>query len=850
MESVNNQTKELIPIYSLTKILSNENEMNKLLNFEINRDNFSSTNDFYDYYIALDNYAAELVKDDYSIENEMMITSFISNLLKKYEFKDEFYGSNFLITCMKNPEIVIKFAKCDLLREMLVKFCANENKIEAYYLKKFKDKNLVFTESLQNILVHLINLNANSKYVLDIFLNSNKEVQNFILSSFSEYFDIESLSIPQILRLKPYIGQVLCTMSNKSYFSDINLTKISSNKLKLIIELVVKNDSNIVNLLSNIDFISSDSIKYLISKLKDKNLLEFKSFGKRSSLKNLNLWELNSLFEDCSKDKIVSILDSFDSIYLSNEASYNLYISLLYNLNDIKLLKKYILENISDKNRFNYNTIYNSLLLLSQEDMLAVVNDKKFISNFNEFEMSFLLSLLKIDEDYIVYYVNNNYSKEYKTFDDISNEYITHFQNEINEKNDVKYINVLYYSFSECSKPLKEYFSFEDVMKVLFSNENMDKELDFSTIKFILLSYFREALDYEAWVMFNSPTSFTRTSTHGFNLAGRNMIYLNQNYIEKTPRGNESVLSTFFHEKAHHYQTIKMKNASPEYRMLQCLKELIMYDKLVYGKNGIEIDENYCKLGIECDANLKSTLEMIKFFNFVNKEYANNKYNIEKLEFKSYIESQKKQERKDYDSNVIYDVNFMFDNFIPKKDLIEKIKEYPILLFEYKNNGEKKSILDLFENMNILCNEKKRLDESGIEYDKADMMKKIRLYRELIKNRQNFVSYKNNIISNKEEKFNDWVLILNQLLKDKENVQLIDYLINSIISFNEVSSENEKKVTVDIFKILNKKLFKILPDDIKIINDLSSYNLLVNLNQYKKYLDNKECIIDNISRDM
>lgn len=850
MENLDNQTKELIPIYSLTQILSHSDEMNKLLNFESNRDHFSSTNDFYDYYVALDNYASELVKEEYCIENEMMISSFVENLLMKYKYKDQFYGSKLLIMCINNPKFLLNYNKSASLMAAIEIFSENQKKLEKHYLKKFKDKNFVLNSSLENILNYLISLNKNDKFVFNIFLNGNDQLKKYIVTCYESYFSIEKLSITQILKLRPYIDLIITTQTNKGYLSKLNLYQLSSHKLKLISSLILSNDENIVKALKSIDFAKPESISCLIDNFKNKDLLEFSSFGRNSSLKNLGLSELNDLIKQCSQERIISILNDFDTKYLNDYFSPDLFFVLLSNIETKYLQNKYLLENINDKNKFNLSSIYNILLKFSYDQLLSVIYDKRFLIRFSDFEMAFLLNLLKLDEDEIVNFINENYLKSYKSFDDISDKYILKLQNEVKDKNNINYINSLFYSLGGSSKKILDYVSLDDIIKAIYSNDNLDREMDISTMKAILSQFFNKMINYKAYVMFMPPTHFRNVTTHGSNLTGMNMIYINSKYVNKTPRDNESIFNTFFHEKTHHFQERKIKDADPDFRLLQIAKELIMYNKLVYGKKYIDSSENYCRLGIECDANLRSIIESISFFNSVNKDFANSKFEIEKSEFKELLDTRNEPERRDLDTNVIYDVNSMFDNYASKTDLIENIKKYPVLLYEYHSNGEKKSVLELFSEINNLYYQKQKLDEANIDYNKADIMRRIRTYRDLIKNRQIFISYNDKIISNKKERFNDWVVLLDALIMDAQNIQIVDYLINSVVSFLEVASEKDKEVTKDLFKILNKKLFLVLPEEINCFENLNSTNFLVSLKQYKNYLNSAEELISDANRSI
>lgn len=780
------RTLELIPITVLNQILLDKNEMQLFFHFEENRNHFLEEYSYDEYYYALDDYAAQLIKEEYNALNKELISSYVNNFLFKNSNTDKFYGSNLIMTYIINPKAGINYFSVPELRMAVELFYQNKEKAKNHYLKIFSKKDLVLDLNLKKVLNNLINFYGNDEFVLKMFYKGNDELKQYLINNYSVYFSIEKLSYAQLVRMHSYYSLLLKSPSNYDYFTNLDIHSIKIGKSKLIHSFITSNDEVLVKVLGAIKFNDSEYIKHLVSKLKDNNKLDFLCFSSNGSLSCMRISELNQIISMCNQEKIIYLLNEYDNYCLPEGYAQDLYLSLIINIKDKHIQKEYILKNIESKIKFNNKTIYNLMLGMRKEVAIDLLSTSEFLKRFNVYEMTFLLHLLEYKEHEIISFINCKYNKNYSSYCILREEYIRGLQREIKEQKDIYYTNSLFYAWGSGDDFLLNFVSIQDILKFLFSNKNLDKKFDISTMESILYYFFNENLDNRVEVNFKSPVYFNHNVTT-IGWQRQKKIDLNEVALFSTPRENINIISAFFHEKTHYLQDEKMKKADPDFRLLQIAKELIMYEKLVYGDSKIKSLENYCKLGIECDANLRGILETISFFQLVNPDLAKGLYKLEKLEFQSYLKAREKKERKDLDNGSFYDVDYLFDISVTKRELISCIQKFPILLYEYYSNGEKRSVVNLFIEYNNLLYEWKNFYSSGIEYDKHNFMRKIRMYKELIQKRQKFITYEGKIISNKKEKFNDWVLLVDELNKHSSvKIQIVDYLIASILSFLQV----------------------------------------------------------------
>ena len=355
-------------------------------------------------------------------------------------------------------------------------------------------------------------------------------------------------------------------------------------------------------------------------------------------------------------------------------------------------------------------------------------------------------------------------------------------------------------------------------------------------MKSIMTLLFQSILKDEAKVSLLNPLFFKRITFIGTHEDTLNpSINMNIKYLHVTPRENKKIIDSFFHEKSHNKQNMEFLNSDPNFRGIQMAKERLMYEVLVYKENGDFSSENYCKMGLECDANLRGILESIMFFSYVNSEFAKENYNIQKLKFKNFLTNRSNLERMYLRTGQFYDVDYLFDSLYSKEALLLIVSRYPILLYEYHEDGSKKTIYELMTTFNALKNRKERLKNE--EHEESEYARLMRIYRELIFKRQKFLVYQGKIINNKLERFNDWKELIDSIHKDVNmDIQIVDYLWQSISSFLNVASETDLKEALNIFQYLNQKLAFFLHVDQTVMEENIYKDVLNRLSDFKNII--------------
>ena len=135
--------------------------------------------------------------------------------------------------------------------------------------------------------MNLINFYGNSKFAFKLFFNGNADLKKFLIHNYPVYFSLESMTYSQILRFRPYFSLLLRTANNRNYLENMNKNNIEKGKMKLISSFILSSDELIVAALSNIKFKDTAFIRYLVSKLSNKNLLTFEAFSSVSALSNM-----------------------------------------------------------------------------------------------------------------------------------------------------------------------------------------------------------------------------------------------------------------------------------------------------------------------------------------------------------------------------------------------------------------------------------------------------------------------------------------------------------------------------------------------------------------------------------
>lgn len=846
-------TAELIPIESLNKILLDENERIMFENFELNRNHFSFKHSYDDYISELDSYVASLIREEITPKSEQLIMSYVENILSKNINTNKFYGSMLLSQYLYNQKNNSNYELFPSLKIIVNKFQNDFDNMKLYYLKELEKSDLKIDYFMVNIISNMVNLYGNVNFLLTLFFKGNKELKLHLINCYGVYFSVENLSYEQLLTLKPFFDDLLYSNVNQMHLSSISLSDSDNEKLNLLNEYIKSSDETIIKFLTKINAKNNFYIQELIGCIKDVNKLKFSNFVSGSCLSRLRLYELNIIFRECRKETILSILNDFSDLEVVDGYSQDLYLSLLLNLEDKEEKEKYILSNIKNKKRFNNRTIFNLLLSMKHKDALALLNHQSFIERFNCFEIAFLLKILQTSGRYIIKFLNKHYNESFGFFENVWLKYLQGLQRELVERKSINYINSLYYAWQIGSFSLLNYIDIMDIMKSLFSNENLDKKIDISTLESILYYFFNLNVNHETSVSIQSPMSFIHNTTYGNFSFTNNRICINEIQLKSTPRDNLDIIASFFHEKSHYQQYKKMKNADPDFKLIQITKEFGMYKSLVYGNKEAIISDNYCKLGIECDANLRGILENISFLDFVNKNLADSLYSSQKKIFKTFLNNRKQLERVDYSNNIVYDTDYMFDLNVPKTKIQELIKDYPVLSYEYHENGEKKSVIEFMFSLRENIEHLAKLKNADLQVeDKSYFVKKVRVYRELLKKRQTFLTYNGEIISNKQEKFNDWVTLIDCIGYNLEiNLQIVDYLMASVMNFLEVANSSDLLEAKDLFIVLCQKLSKVT--NVELSNKDAQVLFLESLKTYRQvliYLIESPDDLMNNKRDM
>lgn len=827
----NDNTMELIPLSQLSDILLDENELQLFLHFDENRNHFSEKHSYEEYYEQLDSYVASLVEVRNMPTAELLITSFVENFLKKNLDTDKFYGSKLLKVSLQHPESV---SKLECLQFIVDYYQKNRKQIETHYLKLFAKKSFSFNEYSWNILSNLIYFNCDENFVFHLFFNGNSILKDYLVRYYGVYFQLEKLSYNQLISFQPYFSLLLNNFYNQYYLSKRSLACQTEKKEQYILNCIKSSDENILFALSHIHFKDSAYIKELIFSIKDFNCLTFSSFTGDSSLALLGLSYLDFILKKCSQKTIYSILFHFKDDEIKEGFSQNLYLLLLLNMKNKEIRKQFIVQFMHREKRFNYKTLYNLLITMDSNDVLDLLQNSLVITNFNCYEMAFLLKALNFSYDTILKFVNDNYLLNFSSYQDIYRQYVDKLQEELQTGSSLRYTNGLYYAWSSGTPCLLDLISIEDVIKNLFSKDNFDKKIDISTMQSILNYYFNYNLDHEVDILFSSPIEFKSTTLNGGYRYELHQIVLNDSNIKSIPRENLTMISTFFHEKNHYLQMKKIGELDANYHLIQIAKEYLMYQSLAYkGKEAIS-SENYSRMEIECDANLRGIIETLAFLNHVNKDYLKKVYNSKKSELKDYLKLKQAIERKDFQNNMYYDTDYYFDLYTTKEDVRKFIKKCPILLYEYLPQGEKKSALDLLMDYNQCKQIYETLSASGKNFDKRDSVRKLRVYELLLDKRKSFVSFDGEIICNQKERFNDWRLLLDALIKNMPNqIQIVDYLISSVRSYIDVATFNDLQNTKEFFISLSSKLNSVFPLEMQ---SISCEDFLDHLIQYRNYL--------------
>lgn len=845
------KTGNLISIESLEAILLDENIQKKLLDFENNRDFFLENKSYNDYYNALEDYVTSLLRYPYSVKNEEYIKSFVNNFLIKDLNKDKLCGSRFLLSYESMSRNSSLYQSISILFDLKKQFIENLEKEKSNYLEIFAQYDLVLTDELKKIMNNLICYYDSQEFVFNLFLNGNETLKNYIIDNYKKYFLIEKIEVDQLEIVVDHLYNILYSYENIAYIENFTMRKIKQGKEKYISDYITSKDERIVEVLKKVSFSDTAYISYLIQKLKNKDLITFECLYSGKVLSNFSIDGLKTFFKGCTQEKIITLLSEFETSFLEDGYSQILFMSLILNIEDKDKQIEYILKNIKSESKFNLETINYLVRNVIMRSRYEILNSSEFVERLNHYEMAFLLYFLNYPDNEIVEFIAERYNKQYLSYENIRIDYLSNLQNEVRSKNGYDYIKSLYLAWYAGNKEVSDYIPIEDILKAIFSNENIDRKTDYSAFLAIFDAYFRKNLNNKVNISFLSPMFFGSTKDKGHNVVNNNKININKRLIKNTSRGCFGLLETFFHEKSHYNQEIKMESANPNVHLIQMAKEISLYSELVYG-NDTNVSENYCKMGLECDANLRMVMETFSFFRHINPDLVkrdSESGSYEKLnsKFKNFLEQRSHLERKDLNTDIIYDVDYIFDTLVSTEKIAVLMNKYPVLYFEYKENGEKKTIIDLFNDRDILIKNLNNIIASGVKINKADFTRRIRVYNELIRKRKQVVSYNNKIISNKNEIYNDWSLLIIYLGGNKErDNEYIDYLIDSIKCFMESASSEEKLEAENILENLLIKLTRLVPLNDYMVNQNNLSKVLFLLESYREQLNN----VDDVKRDM
>lgn len=251
------------------------------------------------------------------------------------------------------------------------------------------------------------------------------------------------------------------------------------------------------------------------------------------------------------------------------------------------------------------------------------------------------------------------------------------------------------------------------------------------------------------------------------------------------------IINTMFHEITHAIQELKLND--------DFMEEIIQgKDTAIYmNSKNITKNINYNLVSYETDARLKAYINTIKYLEEIAPEEAENYKELNRPQMKEEEANLEIYERMLY--NEVSDVHEAFDHCLPKyKRMV--IKLYPKLLLEYNEDGTRKNIDEMIEELN---RQKEYYKEATTRTDKTLRKQYINTIEALLKHRktttlQSIKDYQAMKKMVKEEKIKENPITFHDIKKsfDRETV-IIKSKVSSMIHPNtikEIKLKSTKKI--------------------------------------------------------
>ena len=459
----------------------------------------------------------------------------------------------------------------------------------------------------------------------------------------------------------------------------------------------------------NYDILDNDEIKYILIKEKSDKMFELLNTKKAEIIIKENPQILYEIFKN-NNDKGKLLKNQIFQKYITTEILDKIIPLIEHNISCIKiileeskLLKKRIefsllliiikniselleyLENNSTDYIINYELLENAIYIAqtyNSKSHLYFLLSKNIVKNINVIELFSKIKIEKKELDKIIEKVKLGPYKKMLIYNTLK--YQTNDMKEI--ENQIKE-DLYNYKTNEIIEELKEELKDESIL----SDIDIEPILEFlyknPTFK-ITKAYFEIILSrlFRKITISSYPNIKLKIKNiYDEGIQKNNEIIINARNIKDTLNKNIEIFSVFFHELIHEKQEKTIYNTY-DYEILKQLK-----DELLRSKIDTYYDENYYNISTEVEAFIKGKIMSINYFYKKCKQIPD--IEKRKKEIKEYCKYDKITDRKNNEN--IYSLEYLFDKIYPKEEIKKAIEIYPILLFEYNEDGTKKSLQEL-----------------------------------------------------------------------------------------------------------------------------------------------------------
>lgn len=496
----------------------------------------------------------------------------------------------------------------------------------------------------------------------------------------------------------------------------------------------------------------------------------------------------------------------FDALYTKDEylVSIDCYVyeivkkmSKSFNAQYLPILSRYF--NYFVKNRYNSfleyfsNPVVNNIHLIkngnySQEEL-------KFLSDRNSSGYLVMLDCLKKYYENIIN--NENYNIDYDTLYDI---FIFFSSGKLD--------------YMEIKKKHCDY-----IFSKLLDSEFINKSFPKSGFEF----YFKRFTEIVAkdnklscaCEMEHIPANSGKVS-RAYYIPPYNKIIINKDFLYDNMEKNLSFFTTIFHELSHCHFFTKRKIS---YFMLKMTKDMVLREFL----GDTYYNDNYRILSVENDAEIRAYIDSLRYFKQINLEYYNSILSSTIKDILNKVNDTKTNIR--YSDNQPYYLDQLFEETLTAEQKQFFIKKYPILEFEYYEDGKRKLPIDLLIGRYHLLRNDSNLNEDSIKMCSALLINQMLSVNEIL------------------ETYSNSSILLDTLDLDFENQRLKllgDLLVKKLeLGLYSLNNDNAKKIQI--------KIISVFMDNILMINSSFNNNLDKDkINYLNLRLKNDVYILENI----